>query len=126
MRNFFTKLKVVALLVCALSTVVSVASAQSSSNVSGTIVDFATGEAIIGVTVAVEGGNKGAITNLDGAFNINDIELGSTINVSYLGYKSQSIVHNGAELTIELVSDTKEIDEVVVVGFSTQKKANLT
>lgn len=84
------------------------------------------GNPIIGATVKVEGTNNAVITDIDGNFVLNNAE-GSKIKVSYIGFKDQIIQIDGkTSLDITLSEDNKLLGEVVVVGYGTQKKANLT
>ena len=99
---------------------------QQAKKVSGTVVDAA-GEPIIGATIKEKGKtNNGVITDLNGKFSIS-IPAGATITVSYIGYVTQEIkVGNQTSLNITLKDDAQALDEVVVVGYGSQKKANLT
>ena len=94
--------------------------------VSGQVVDQS-GEALIGATVKVKGAQSGAITDFDGNFQL-DAPANATLVVSYVGYKDREIAIRGrANLnTIELESDAMMLEQVVVVGYGTQKKADLT
>lgn len=81
---------------------------------------------IIGASVLVKGTSNGTITNLDGEFTLFS-ESDETLVVSYIGYKTQEILASlNTTLVIILEEDTEVLDEVVVVGFGTQKKVNLT
>lgn len=92
----------------------------------GVIVDKKTGEALIGATVVQKGTSNGTITDLDGAFTLS-IPKESTLSISYLGYLPQEIViSNETPLRILLVSNTELLDEVVVVGYGTQKVKDMT
>ena len=89
----------------------------------GTIVD-ATGTPIIGANVAVKGTTNGTITDMEGRFSL-EVELGATLEISYIGYLTQTIKVNSKDnLSIILKEDTKALEEVVVVGYGTQKKVN--
>ena len=94
--------------------------------VSGQVVDQS-GEALIGATVKVKGAQTGAITDFDGNFQL-DAPANATLVVSYVGYKDREIAVRGrANLNIiELESDAMMLDQVVVVGYGVQKKADLT
>ncbi len=95
-------------------------------NLTGTVFDAQTNEPLTGVSIAVKGTTTGTVTDIDGAFGIN-AEPGSVIVVSYIGYSGQEIViTNQRNLRILLDEDTQLLEEVVVVGFATQKKVNLT
>ncbi|MEG1749313.1 MAG: TonB-dependent receptor [Tannerellaceae bacterium] len=98
---------------------------QQTKKISGTVVD-ASGEAVIGVNVVVKGTTVGTITDMDGRFVL-DVPANATLVVTYIGYVPQNIVvGNKSVLTITLKEDSQALDEVVVVGFGTQKKLNLT
>lgn len=93
--------------------------------IKGTVFDE-TGEVIIGANVVVLGTTNGTITDFDGNFSLS-VPDNSQIKVTYIGYQSQNVaVKDKKELEIKLVPDTKALAEVVVVGYGTQKKVNLT
>lgn len=98
---------------------------QQSKRVKGTIVD-ATGVPVIGANVMVKGTTNGTITDMDGNFSL-EAPVGATLVVSYVGYSNQEIkVGNQKNLSIALKEDAEALDELVVVGYGTQKKVNLT
>ena len=98
---------------------------QQSKQVKGTIVDD-TGMPVIGANVMVKGTTNGTITDMDGKFSL-DVEEGATLVVSYIGFANQEIkVGKQTNLSIALKEDSKALDELVVVGYGTQKKVNLT
>ena len=97
---------------------------QQTASVKGVVVDQ-TGEAIIGATIKVKGSQKGAISDYDGNFTI-DAQRGDELEISYIGYKTQVIKVAGQHVKVTLLEDSKALQEVVVVGFGTQKKVNLT
>ena len=84
------------------------------------------GETVIGASVVVKGSTNGTITGLDGDFTLNNVKRGDVIQISYIGYVSQEVVWQGTPLNITLKEDSQTLEEVVVVGFGSQKKANLT
>ena len=93
--------------------------------VQGTVKDAA-GEPVIGATVMVKGTTNGTITDFDGNFVL-DAPEGSVLEISYIGYKTQQLAAaSGRSLTVTMKEDTEVMDEVVVVGYGTQKKVNLT
>ena len=97
---------------------------QQTSKIKGTIVDSKTGEPIIGASVKVKGTKHATITDVDGNFELNAPE-GASLLVSYVGYKNEEFeAHNG--MKIEIHEDSESLDEVVVVGYGTQKKESLT
>ena len=97
---------------------------QQNLKVSGVVTDEA-GEPLIGVSVLVKGTTLGNITDLNGRFSV-DVPEGSILEISYIGYKTQSIKAQREPMNIVLKEDAQKLDEVVVVGFGTQKKVNLT
>lgn len=83
------------------------------------------GEPLIGVTVAELNTTNGAITDIDGNFSIKCVK-GSTLKFSYIGYKDVTKVVTESKLKIVLIEDSQALDEVVVVGYGTQKKGSVT
>ena len=102
----------------------SVAFAQDNS-VRGTVTDNS-GEPIIGATIKVKGGaaTLGTITDIDGNFNLK-VAPGSTLVISYIGCETKE-VKAGANMKVVLNDNAKELSEVVVTGYTTQRKADLT
>src|SRR5690606_4555765 len=95
-------------------------------NVSGTVIDVQ-GVPLIGVNVQVKGTGKGTATDFDGKFTIEDVGEQAVLVLSYIGYQSQEVPVNGrTELTIIMQEDIQTLDEVVVIGYGTQKKSDLT
>lgn len=91
----------------------------------GTVKDAKTGELLIGVNIIVEGSQTGTVTDLDGNFVISAPAEG-TLKISYIGYKTEQVKFSGQKiLDIQLESDSKTIDEIVVVGYSVQKKRDV-
>lgn len=98
---------------------------QQSKVITGTVLD-PNGDSVIGANVVVKGTSNGTITDIDGHFSI-DAGSNSTLSVSYIGYLTKEVaVGNQKEIRIVLTEDTKALDEVVVIGYGTQKKADLT
>ena len=97
---------------------------QQAGKVQGTVVD-ATGEPVIGATVKVKGAKGGTVTDLDGHFIV-DAPKGATLEVSYIGFKTQVIKATGSHLEIKLEEDAKQLNDVVVVGYGTMRKKDLT
>lgn len=95
--------------------------------VTGTVVSSTDGEPLIGATVMVKGSSAGTATDIDGKFTI-QAKKGSTLLVSYVGYKSQEVKVNGqmADVKVTLVEDSEMLDDLVVVGYGTQKKSVVT
>lgn len=92
--------------------------------VSGTVTD-ASGP-VIGATVMQKGTTNGTITDMDGKFSLDGVKKGDVIQITYIGYIMQEITYTGKTIQVKLVEDSKKLDEVVVVGYATVKKANLT
>ena len=91
--------------------------------ITGLVVDTH-GEPVIGASVVEKGTTNGTVTNLDGKFTL-DVEPGATIQFSFVGYQTQE-AKAAKTMKITLIEDTELLDEVVVVGYGSQKKANLT
>ena len=106
----------------ALCVVCTMANAQKVK-MSGVVTD-PTGETVIGASVMVKGTKDGAVTDLDGNFQI-DADPGATLVISYIGYKTQE-VKAASDMKIMLQEDANDLQEVVVTGYTTQKKADLT
>ena len=100
---------------------------QQQSVCKGTIVDN-NGEPVVGASVFVvsNGQKKGSVTDLDGKFEIAGVASGSSLTISYVGYKTQQVTWNGKDLKVTLQESSEMLDNVVVVGYGTQKKVNLT
>lgn len=99
--------------------------AQNLSEVRGVVKDAETGEPLIGVNILVEGTQAGTVTGLDGDFSI-AVSQNATIRISYVGYKTKTINYAGETyLTIPLELDAQVIEELVVVGYSVQKKRDV-
>lgn len=97
---------------------------QSSVTVTGVVTDDA-GEPIIGATVKVPGTTKGSITDLDGKYTI-QVPRGTAIEVSYVGYATQKFNATDTRHNVVLLEDKRSLEEVVVVGYGSVKKSNLT
>ena len=96
---------------------------QATVTVSGTVVD-ADGEPVIGASVLEKGTKRGIATDINGAYSLK-VAPGATLTVSYVGYKTAEVkAKNGQK--IMLVADANVLDEVVAVGYGTQKRVNLT
>lgn len=102
------------------------ASTQQKESACKGVVKDATGEGVIGASVIVEGTNLRTVTDIDGNFTLTGVKKGASIQISYIGYTTKVVKWNGAPLDVLLEDDKKMLEEVVVVGFGTQKKVNLT
>ena len=98
--------------------------AMAQSKVQGKVVD-ATGEPIIGASVKVKGTATGTVTDLDGNFTLNNVDGNSKLEVSYVGFYTQT-VNAGSNVNITLEEDKQLLDEVVVVGYGVQRKSDVT
>lgn len=99
--------------------------AQQANKITGTVVD-SNGDPIIGANVVVKGTTNGTITDIDGNFSI-EANAKSVLNISYIGYLQKEVVAgNQKTIRVQLLEDTKTLEEVVVIGYGTQKKADLT
>jgi TonB-linked SusC/RagA family outer membrane protein len=99
---------------------------QQQKKVSGTVIDATTGESLVGVTVMVVGTTQGVVTDSKGSFTLNIPSANDQLKVSYIGYVSQVIPLNGQiKISVKLESEIKNLGEVVVVGYGTQKKASI-
>ena len=102
----------------------NVSISQQAKKVTGTVTD-AKGEPLLGVNVVVKGTTNGTITDLDGKYSL-EVEPNSILVVSYIGYVSQQIPASGEVVNVTLKEDTQNLDEVVVVGYGTQQKKDIT
>ncbi len=111
---------------CLLAVSVGNIYAQQEIAVNGTVFDSA-GESIPGATVVIKGTTKGTLTDMDGKFSLHVAGRESVLSFSHIGYETTDImVGNQTVLNVTLQEKTTLIDEVVVVGYGTQKKVNLT
>lgn len=94
---------------------------QQSGKCTGIVKD-ATGETVIGASVLVKGTSNGAITGINGDFTLNNVKHGDVIQISFIGYVTQEITWNGQLINVILKEDSQTLEEVVVVGYGTQKK----
>ena len=92
--------------------------------VKGQVVDE-NGDPVIGATIQVKGTKNGTVTDLDGRFSIPNA-IGQTLTVSYVGYKKVELVASTASLKITLESEVSALNEVVVIGYGTQRKGDVT
>ncbi|MBP0902897.1 SusC/RagA family TonB-linked outer membrane protein [Mariniflexile gromovii] len=101
-------------------------SGAQNFDISGTVQDN-TGFPIAGVNVLVKNTTKGAVTDFDGNFTITDVKKGSTLTFSYIGYVTKEIVvTSSTKLSIQLEEDLAKLDEIVVIGYGTQTKKEIT
>ncbi|MDE6610596.1 MAG: carboxypeptidase-like regulatory domain-containing protein, partial [Muribaculaceae bacterium] len=99
--------------------------AQTQRTVTGTVLDE-TGEPLIGATVKVEGTTLGTSTDFDGHFSLNIPESAKQLTFSYVGYINQTVEITSDVIDVTLQPNSEILDEVVVIGYGTQKKDDLT
>jgi len=104
----------------------SVSAFAQSSTVSGTVKDD-TGNTLVGVTVVVKGTTNGTVTNIDGAYTITKVPENAILSFSFVGMTSQEIAREGkSSINVTMAATTHDIDELVVVGYGSQKKSLIT
>jgi TonB-linked SusC/RagA family outer membrane protein len=95
--------------------------------VAGTITDATTGEPLVGVNIVLEGSTIGVMTDINGKYSIAVGNLNGKLKISYIGYTTQEVPINGMMiLDVKLTSDILALEDVVVVGYGSQKKINVT
>lgn len=120
-----THLLMIPLMVCLfLGSLDVMAAVEQAIHVKGKVVD-STGEPVIGANVLVKGTTSGVISDVDGNFAI-DAEKNAMLLISFIGYKSQEVKVTGTYIKVVLADDTEVLDEVVVVGYGSQKKSDIT
>jgi len=116
MRNrFFVLLLLIASVVCA----------YAQNNVRGVVISATDQEPIIGASVLEKGTLNGTVTDVDGKFRLS-VKNGATLVVTFVGYESQEVSTSQNDIKVVLVEDNKMLDDVVVVGYGTMKKSDLT
>jgi len=101
------------------------ATANFDKTITGTVTDE-TGQTLIGVSVVIKGNNSGVTTNEKGQYRISVPDNVSVLTFTYVGYISEDVTVVGTTANVQLKSDTKALSDVVVVGYGTQKRANVT
>ena len=103
----------------------SIQETQQTKTVTGTVIDAA-GIPVIGANVLVKGTTNGTITDIDGNFTL-EVSSGDVLEISYIGYVTQELpVGNKSQFNVTLAEDTQALDEVVVVGYGTMRKSDVT
>lgn len=109
------------------NTVLEIEQNKRKRTLTGTVVDGSDGMPIVGANVILKGSKTGVITDLDGRFSISIDEKGGTLEISYIGYKKQSIyISDQGFINVKMLSDNEMLNEVVIVGAGTQKKISVT
>ena len=99
---------------------------KQTKNINGQVVDN-TGEPVIGANVVVKGTTNGVITDFDGNYTLNDVPVDATVQITYIGYQTVELKAGSSVLAkVTLKEDAEMLSEVVVVGYGSQKRANLT
>nr|WP_315220866.1 TonB-dependent receptor [uncultured Flavobacterium sp.] len=93
--------------------------------VNGTVLD-ASGLSLPGVNVKVKGSSQSTTTDFDGSFKLTAVPKGSIIAVSYIGFRTQEVIVSDSKITVKLAEDARSLDEVVVIGYGSQKKREVT
>jgi len=114
------------LLACGLFLAVFAPASGQSIIIKGLVTDQKNKESLPGVNILVKGTQRGANTNAEGKFELDNIPSNAVLTFSYIGYKKAEIEVNGrTELNISLEEDANNLEETIVVGFGTQKKINI-
>nr|WP_315240251.1 TonB-dependent receptor [uncultured Flavobacterium sp.] len=94
-------------------------------DVNGTVLD-GSGMALPGVNVKVKSSSQSTTTDFDGSFKLSGLSKGTVIVLSYIGFRTQEVSVSGNKITVKMSEDAKSLEEVVVIGYGTQKKRDLT
>jgi len=122
MKQFNKKIYLLGLLICLLAS-----AAFAQTRVTGSVVDKTNGDALIGVTILEKGTSNGTISNYEGTFALNLTTPDAVLVINYTGYTSQEVPLAGRlQLTVELVEGAGLLEEIVVVGYGTQRKSDVT
>jgi TonB-linked SusC/RagA family outer membrane protein len=100
--------------------------AAQTLNIKGVVKDINSGETLPGVSVVIKGTTIGTETDFDGLFMLSNVKKGAILVFNYLGMKSKEVVVKSAEMNISLEESAEALDEIVVVGYGTQKKKEVT
>jgi len=121
-KLFFMRKKITFLLF-ALSTIFAF---SQTLNVKGVVKDAVTGETLPGVSVVIKGTSIGTETNFDGVFNLANVKQGATLVFNYLGKKPKEVVVTTTSITVSLEDAAEALEEIVVIGYGTQRKKEVT
>ena len=103
----------------------TIASIGQTLNVTGVVKDATTGEVLPGVTISVKGTTLGTETDFDGLYSIK-VDKGATLVFNYLGYQKKEVVVNESTINVSLSESAETLDEIVVIGYGTQTKKEVT
>jgi len=98
----------------------------AQQTVKGKVTEASSGSGLPGVDIIIKGTTVGTSTDFDGNYILDNVKTGDILVVSYLGFKSQELTVNSTTINIKLVEDTESLDEVVVIGYGSVKKEDLT
>ena len=115
--------KKITFLLFALSTMIAF---SQTFNVKGVVKDAVSGETLPGVSVVIKGTSIGTETNFDGVFNLVNVKQGATLVFNYLGKKTKEVVVTSASITVSLEDAAEALEEIVVIGYGTQRKKEVT
>jgi len=117
-KHFLSKYLMLAVLFCSFG---QLSAQNSEGKITGKVTSEKDGESLIGVSIKLVGTTVGTITDINGAFTL-PAKAGETLAISYIGYIGQKVKVTGASMSIILAEDTKNLDEVIVIGYGVQKK----
>ena len=115
--------KKITFLLFALSTMIAF---SQTFNVKGVVKDAVSGETLPGVSVVIKGTSIGTETNFDGVFNLANVKQGATLVLNYLGKKPKEVVVTSASIKVSLEDAAEALEEIVVIGYGTQRKKEVT
>ncbi len=104
----------------------SLSAAAQNKTITGNVTDADDGEPLIGATVSLPGGTAGAVTDFDGNFKMSVPQNARQLTISYVGYVSQTVAISGSNLSVKMKADQKSLNEVVVIGYGTARRSDLT
>ncbi|MEN8766246.1 MAG: TonB-dependent receptor plug domain-containing protein, partial [Polaribacter sp.] len=116
-------LRKITVLLFALSTLCATA---QKLNVKGIVKDAASGEVLPGVSIVIKGSTTGTETDFDGQYSFTNVSKGATLVFRYLGYKTNEVIVNSATINVSLEATAETLDEIVVIGYGTQRKKEVT
>ena len=121
------RLKKVATALIVVSIILCLQITSFAQNVSGTVTSSDTKEALIGVSVLLKGTSSGTVTSVDGTYSLSNIQKGTILIFRYIGTKEQEIAYSGqSTIDVSLAPDANLLDEMVVVGYGTQKRSTIS
>lgn len=123
--QYFSQIRKLTIAFCLMSSLGAYAQGQAHLDVSGIVRD-AMGEPMVGVTVKVDGTSKACVTDLDGKYTLHDVKQGTALRFSYIGMSDLVKKANSSKMNVEMQEDSKLLDQVVVIGYGSVKKSDLT